>query len=432
MTWLLKGGRVVDPAAGIDEVLDVLIVDGTIAAVGPDLSTAPPVAGRQTLDCTGKVVAPGLIDTGARLGEPGFEHRETMASAARAAAAGGFAAVCALPATDPVVDEPGGVRFVVETGASAAVRVFPMAAATRRSMGEQLVEVGLLKRAGAVALVDEDGIQDAAVLRRVLEYARMFDMLVVERPNDAALAGQGVMHEGTAATVRGLKGIPAAAEDVAVARGVILAEMTGARLHLAPISSAGSVELIRRAKERGVPVTAGTTPHHLVAVDDDVQADDARWKTHPPLRTIADRDALRRAVRDGTIDVIFSDHAPLAREETDVEFDAAPFGISSLESALALLLHELVRPGFISLRDLVQRLSTAPARIFGVPGGTIAVGAPGDVTIIDLAASRTFDPINGYSMGHNTPFAGRTLTGWAHAMLVGGRLVMKDGRVMGQ
>jgi len=429
VAWLLKGGRVVDPAAGVDGRMDLLIANGIIADAG-DLSGARIAAGCRVVDCRGKVVVPGLIDTGARLGEPGFEHRETIGSATRAAAAGGFAAVCAWPETNPVVDDPEGVRFVKETSARATVRVYPMAAATRQAAGAELVEAGLLRRAGAVALADPGGVQNAGVMRRVLEYARMFDILVVERSRDAALAGHGVMHEGTAATVRGLKGIPSAAEEVAVARNIILAEMTGARLHLAPVTTAGSVELVRRAKERGVPLTAGTTAHHLVAVDDDVQADDARWKIDPPLRTTRDREALRAAVRDGTVDVIFTDHAPAAREETEVEFDAAPFGVSALESALALLLDELVRTGAVPLPALIERLSAGPARIFRLPGGTIAPGAPADVTVIDLQATRTYDPGAGYSMGRNTPFAGRTLTGWAVATFVGGRLVMREGKVL--
>lgn len=429
MAWLLKGGRVVDPASGVDQVMDVLIENGVIAAAG-HLSGAQEAAGARVLDCTGKVVAPGLIDAGARLGEPGFEHRETIATACEAAAVGGFAAVCALPETNPVVDDPGGVRFVLEASARAPVRVYPMAAATRQAAGQRLVEAGLLKRAGAVALADPGGIQNGGVLRRVLEYARMFDLPVVERPRDASLAGDGVMHEGAAATVRGLKGIPAAAEEAAVARAVILAEMTGARLHLAPVSTAGSVELVRRAKERGVPVTAGTTPHHLTAVDEDVEAHDARWKVDPPLRTEADREALRDAVRDGVVDVIFTDHAPFAREEWELEFDAAPFGISGLETALALLLHDLVLPGRLPLAALIERMSVAPARLFGLPGGSLAPGAPADVTVIDMQVARTVDPESGRSLGRNTPFAGRRLTGWAWAVLVGGRLVMHEGRVL--
>lgn len=416
----------IDPSRRIDEEMDVLIVDGVIAEIAHDLPAV-----ERTLDCTGKIVVPGLIDTGARLGEPGFEHRETIASAARAAASGGFAAVCALPDTDPVVDDPGMVRFVVETAANAAVRVYPMAAATKRSAGTELVEVGLLKQAGAAALADRNGIQDTAVLRRVLEYARMFDVPVVERCRDAALAGDGVMHEGVAATVRGLKGVPAAAEEIAVARNIILAEMTGAHVHLAPVSTAGSVEQIRRAKARGVPVTAGTTPHHLVAVDEDVRADDARWKVNPPLRTAEDRDALRDGIKDGTIDVVFSDHAPAAREETEVEFDTAPFGIIGLETALPLVLSELVRTDVIPLRDVIACMTSRPAAVFNLPGGTLAVGAPADVTVIDLEAPYVWDTQQGYSLSQNTPFAGRELMGRAHATFVGGRLVMEEGRVIG-
>ncbi|HEY8416646.1 MAG TPA: dihydroorotase [Limnochordales bacterium] len=426
MRWLLKGGRVVDPAQGIDEVLDVLVADGRIAHLGKDLQGAD-----ETVDCTGKVVAPGFIDLRADLGEPGREQAETIASATRAAAAGGFTAVCARPGPEPPIDHAGWVSYVRERARQdGVVRVYPLAAITKGYAGQELVEMGDLKAAGALALWDgERSLARAGVLRRALEYARLFDLLVMVHCEDADLAGPGVVHEGVHATLHGLPGIPASAEEIVVARDLILAEFTGARLHIAHVSTAGSVALLRAAKARGVRVTADVTPHHLVLTDAEVQADDANWKVRPPLRTAADAAALAEGLRDGTIDCIATDHAPHPLEEKQVEFDRAPFGIIGLETALPVVVTHLVATGRLALADVIAALSWRPAQVLGVAGGTLAPGAPADVTVIDLDAERVYDPRQGYSRSRNTPLAGRRLRGWPVATMVDGRWVMREGRV---
>lgn len=425
MTWLLKGGRVVDGATGVDEPLDVLLEGGVIAAVGRDL----PPADRE-LDCRGKYVVPGLIDIGARVGEPGFEHRETIASATRAAAAGGFTAICALPEADPVPDTPQAMRFITEQAArEGVVRVYALAALTKGGGGRELTETGALREAGAVALAALHDVPNSGVLRRALQYAGMFRIPVILRGPDRGLADGGVMHEGIASTIRGVKGIPAAAEDAAVSRNLIVAELTGTPVHLMALSTAGSVELVRRAKARGVPVTASVSAQQLTFAADDVQTDDPSWKVEPPFRSAKHVEALRAGVADGTVDIIFSDHAPWSREEKDVEFDRAPVGMAGLETALPLVLTELVAAGLLSFGRVVQCMSAAPAAVFGVPGGTLQAGEPADVTVIDGAAEGTFAAAASYSQGRSTPVDGRDLTGRAVATFVGGKLMMRDGKV---
>lgn len=428
MTWLLKGGHVLDPAQRLDEVADVFIEDGVIRAVGQNLS-----AQGRVLDCSGLYVTPGFIDTGARLGEPGFEHRETIASATRAAAVGGFTALCALPDTDPVPDDAPGLRYIVERARKeGVVGVFPFAALTKGNRNEELTEAGELKEAGAIGLAALHGVEKGVLLRRALQYASMFRLPVVLRSQDKSLADGGVMHEGLNSTVLGLKGIPAAAEEAAVARDIIIARLTGAKLHVMGISTAGAVEQIRRAKEQRVQVSASVSALHLVYTDGDVRSDDSYWKVDPPFRSVSDVEALRQAVRDGTIDVIFSDHRPLSREEKEVEFDRAPFGATALETALPLVLSELVTTGKLPLSRVIEKMSTKPADLFGLPGGSLKVGRPADVTVIDLQAEKTFDPADSYSLSRNTPVGGRRLKGWPVATFVGGRLVMRDGRIVDQ
>jgi len=427
MRWLLKGGRVVDPAQRIDAVLDVLVADGRVVELGQDLSGAGEV-----VDCQGKVVVPGLIDLRAHLGEPGRELAETIASGTRAAAAGGFTAVCARPGREPAVDNAGWVSFVRERARQdGVVKVYPLAAVTKGYAGDELVEMGDLKAAGAVALYDGDrSLARAGVMRRALEYARMVGLPVMVHCEDADLAGPGVMHEGLYSTINGLAGIPAAAEEIVVARDLMLAQLTGARLHIAHVSTAGSVALIRAAKARGVAVTADVTAHHLVLTDADVQPDDANWKVRPPLRTSADVEALLEGLRDGTIDCIATDHEPHLEEDKQVEFDRAPFGIIGLETALPLLLTRVVAAGSLSLNELIARLSWHPARMLGLPGGTLAPGSPADITVIDPERERVYDPKQGYSRSRNTPLAGWTLKGWPVATMVDGRWVVQQGRVL--
>lgn len=428
MAWLLKGGRVVDGATDVREPLDVLLKDGVIAAVGRDLPPAP-----RELDCRGKYVVPGLIDIGARLGEPGFEHRETIASATRAAAAGGFTAVCALPEADPVPDTPQAMRFIAEQAArKGVVRVHAMAALTKGSEGRELTETGAIREAGAVALVALHDVPDSGVLRRTLQYAGMFRIPVILRGSDRGLADGGVMHEGAASTIRGVKGVPAAAEDAAVGRNLIVAELTGTPVHLMALSTAYSVELVRRAKKRGVPVSASVSAQQLAFTADDVQTDDASWKVDPPFRSAKHVEALRKGVADGTVDIIFSDHAPWSREEKDVEFELAPFGMTGLETALPLVLTELVGAGLLSIGRVVQCMSAAPAAVFGVPGGSLQAGAPADVTVIDATTEGTFRASASHSQSRNTPVDGRDLIGGAVATFVGGKLIMRDGEVGAQ
>ncbi|HLT58826.1 MAG TPA: dihydroorotase [Limnochordales bacterium] len=427
MRWLLKGGRVVDPSQGIDEVLDVLVADGHVAALGKDLDEAG-----ETVDCTGHVVAPGFIDLRADLGEPGREQAETIGSGTRAAAAGGFTAVCVWAGPEAVIDDAGWVSFVRERARrEGVVRVYPLAAITKGGRGDELTEMGELKDAGAVALWDGPrAIARAGVLRRALEYARLWELPVVVHCEDADLAGPGVMHEGFHATVHGLPGVPAAAEEIVVARDLLLAELTGARLHIAHVSTAGSVALIRAAKARGVAVTTDVTPHHLVWTDADVEPDDAHWRLRPPLRTAADAAALIEGLRDGTIDCIATDHSPCTLEEKQVEFDRARPGIIGLETALPLLVTRVVAAGQLSLGEVIARLSHHPARALGLPGGTLAPGSPADLTVIDLNTERVYDPAQGWSRSRNTPLAGWRLQGWPVATMVGGRWVVREGRVM--
>lgn len=426
MTWLLEGGRVIDPKTGTDDVLDVLLGDGVVRAIGPNLS-----GGQRRLDCRGKYVVPGLIDMGARVGEPGYEHRETISSATRAAVVGGFTGLAALPEADPVPDVPQAMGFVLdEARRDGIARVYPVAALTKGAEGRELSEMGALREAGAIAVASMDAITDGGVLRRALAYAGMFPLPVLLRGVDEGLADGGVMHEGMASTIRGLPGLPRAAEDAAVARHLIVAELTGVPIHLLALSSGGAVDLLRRAKARGVAVTASVSAQQLVFTDEDVRSDDPLWKTEPPFRSKEDVTALRQGVADGTIDVVFSDHAPWAREEKDVEFDRAPFGMIGLESALPLLLTELVAPGHLSLGRVVELMSTAPARILGVPGGTLQPGEVGDVTVIDPDVPWVFDVALSESLSRNTPVDGRRMIGRAAATFVGGRLVMRDGKVI--
>jgi len=421
-TLLLRGGRVIDPSRSHDHVGDVLIQDGKIAGVGQGLS-AP--EGAEVRDVAGKVVAPGLVDIHVHLREPGNEDEETVASGARAAAAGGFTAICAMPNTDPVTDNQAAVGFIVrQSGRAGLARVYPIGAVSLGQRGERLAEFGEMVGAGAVA-VSDDGrpVASSHLMRTALEYARTFGIPVADHCEDPALAAGGVMHEGLVATRLGLKGIPAAAEEIMVARDCLLAELTGGHVHLCHMSTRGAVAIIREAKERGVRVTAEVTPHHLTLTDSACDGYDTHAKMNPPLREAADVSALRGALKEGVIDCIASDHAPHAYDEKEAAFDDAPFGIVGLETAFAVAHTELVCGGVLSLPELVQRMSTEPARVFHLPGGTLALGAPADVTVLDPAAKWTVDPAAFHSKSRNTPFAGRGLTGRAVLTVVAGTIV---------
>ena len=428
---LLRGGRVIDPSRGYDQTADVLIDDGKIAAVGAGVG-APD--GAEVRDVAGRIVAPGLVDVHVHLREPGNEDEETVATGARAAAAGGVTAVCAMPNTDPVTDNQAAVGFIVRQSVRAGfARVYPIGAVSVGQRGERLAEMGEMVGAGAVA-VSDDGrpVASGHLMRTVLEYARTFDIPVADHCEEPTLAAGGAMHEGLVATRLGLKGIPAAAEEIMVARDIVLAELTGGHVHLCHLSTRGAVDLLRRAKERGLRVTAEVTPHHLALTDHACEDYDTHAKMNPPLREAADVAALRAALKDGAIDCIASDHAPHAYDEKEAAFDDAPFGIVGLETAFAVAYSELVPGGVLSLPELLRRMSTEPARIFGLPGGTLAPGAPGDVCVLDVSDVWIVDPTRFHSKSRNTPFAGRTVTGRAALTVVAGKVVHDAGAGAGR
>jgi dihydroorotase len=423
---LIRGGRVVDPSQRMDAVADVLLVDGRVARVGQGIE-AP--EGAETIDASGLVVTPGLVDVHVHLREPGQEHKETIRTGARAAAAGGFTTVVAMPNTDPPIDDPAAVGFVLAEGLrSGGARVFPTGCITMRQQGEQLTEFGELINAGAVAVTDDGKpVVSGGMLRMALEYALTFDLPVAVHEEDPTLARKGTMNEGIVASRLGLTGIPNAAEDVMIARDLVLAELTGARLHVQHVSTRLGVQLIREAKARGVRVTAEATPHHFTLTDAAVEAYRTDAKMNPPLRSEADRDAVRQGVRDGTLDVIATDHAPHHYDEKEQAFEDAPFGIVGLETALGLAYTELVATGLIDLPTLVERMSCAPARAMKLDGmGSLAEGSLADVTIMDPRAEWTVDPASFLSMSRNTPFSGRALRCRAVRTLVGGRTVWRE------
>lgn len=419
---LLAGGRVVDPARRVDARLDVRLEAGRVAEVGPDLA---PGADAEVVDCAGRTIVPGLVDIHVHLREPGREDEETVVSGTRAAAAGGFTAICAMPNTDPVADSRAVIESLLALAARAGfARVHPIGAATRGSRGAEMTEIGDLVEAGAVA-VSDDGrpVSDAGLLRRILEYLRIFDVPFVQHCEDLSLSSEGVMHEGTVSTRLGLRGIPAAAEEVVLARDLILAELTGARYHAAHVSTARGAELVGRARARGARVTAEVTPHHLLLTHEAVGGYDTRAKVNPPLRTEGDAEGLVRALADGTVEAIATDHAPHHADEKDRPFAEAPFGIVGLETAFGLLHTELVLRGRLSLSQLVDRMSAGPARIFRLPGGSLAPGGVADVTVLDLDEEWTVDPESFLSLSRNTPFAGRRLTGRPWLTIVDGHVV---------
>jgi dihydroorotase len=421
---LIKGGNVVDPEKLTIEKADLLIDDGIITAIGQELSAE----GAEVLIAEGKLVCPGLIDMHVHLREPGFEAKETIASGTRAAAMGGFTAVACMPNTNPIIDNAALVCSILDRANSeAVVKVHPIAAITKDSKGAELTEMADLKTAGAVALSDDgQPVSDAGVMRRAMQYAQMLDLPVISHSEDKSLAAEGAMHEGYYSTVLGLKGIPAAAEEVMIARDIILAESTNSRLHLAHISTAGSVELVRQAKRRGVKVTCEVTPHHFTLTDADVVGYDTATKVNPPLRTAADVAAIKAGLADGTIDVIATDHAPHTVEEKAVEYQYAPFGLVGLETAVGLVFTELVTPGVLTVAQAIAKLSLAPASVLGVAAGRLAKGEMADITIIDPEAEEAVDPQSFASKGKNSPFIGRVLKGLPIVTIVNGKIVMKD------
>ena len=421
-TVLLKGGRVIDPANGVDAVQDVVIADGRIERVAASVIVPK---GAETVDVAGKVVCPGFIDIHVHLREPGFEYKETVASGTRAAAAGGFTAVACMANTQPVNDNRSITDYILaKAGREGVVRVYPIGAVTRGLEGKELAELAELAEAGCVAFSDDGKcVMNAELYRRAMEYTLPFGVPVISHAEDCHLAHGTAMHEGVVSTELGIPGAPAAAEDVMVARDILLAEMTGAHVHIAHLSTAGAVRLVREAKARGVRVTAEVTPHHLVLTDEAVRSFDANTKMNPPLRGGRDVEALREALLDGTIECIATDHAPHATSEKEGEFDHAAFGIVGLETAVSVLLDRLVRPGLLPLTTLVSRLTRDPARLLNLPGGSLAPGAAADITVLDLEAQVTVDPATFRSKSRNTPFGGWTLVGAPVMTLVGGHVV---------
>ena len=419
MNILIKNGRVIDPANGVDEKLDILVSEGRIAKLGKPGSITANGAG--VVDVDQRLVVPGLIDMHVHLREPGFEYKETIASGAAAAAAGGFTSVCCMPNTNPVNDSRSVAEFILSQARQAPARVYPIGAVTKGSKGEELTEMGELFSAGCVA-VSDDGkpVMNAAVMRRALEYSKIFDMLIISHCEDSALAAKGVMNEGIVSTELGLRGIPSAAEDVMTARDIALAELTGGRLHIAHVSTAGSVQMIRDAKARGVKVTAETCPHYFSLTDEAVRGYNTMAKMNPRLRTAADVEAIKQGLRDGTIDVIATDHAPHAADEKAGEFDYAPFGIVGLETALGLAL-KLVEEGVLPLVELLAKMSARPAAILKLDKGSLSPGFDADITIIDPTVEWMVKSSEFKSKSRNTPFEGWKLKGRAVQTMVAGR-----------
>jgi dihydroorotase len=419
---LLRGGRVIDPGQGLDDVRDVLLVDGLIAAVGMDLD-APEDA--RAVDCSGLVVAPGLIDVHVHLREPGEEHKETVATGAAAAAAGGFTAICAMPNTDPPVDDPAAVGFIVARGEAAGLsRVYPVGCISVNRAGERLALVGEMVEAGAVAITDDGSpVMDSGLMRLALEYAQAFNIPVADHPEDLTLTGKGHMNEGLISARLGLTGKPNAGEDIHIVRDLLLAELTGGHIHLQHISTRFGVESIRQAKARGVRVTAEASPHHLVLTHDAVEGYRTEAKMNPPLRSQADVDAVRAGVADGSLDIIATDHAPHHYDEKEAAFADAPNGIVGLETALGVVMTRVVAEGVIDLPTMIERMSCQPARAFNLPGGSLAEGGVADVTVFDPAEVWTVDADAFFSKSGNTPFSGWELTGRPRMTIVDGRVV---------
>jgi len=433
MRMLLWGGRIIDPSQHIDEKMDLLIENGKIVKLAKNIyraGTAAEADAPSTLkvfDLRGKAVVPGLVDMHTHLREPGYEYKETIRTGSAAAAAGGFTAVACMPNTDPVNDGRSVTEFIIRKAAeSKIVRVYPVAAISRKSEGIALSEFWELREAGAVAFSDDGKpVMNSALMRRALEYASSLGMTVISHCEDAGLSAGGVMNEGFVSTELGLQGSPSMAEEVMVSRDILIAEFTGSAVHIAHVSTAGSVRLIRDAKARGVRVTAETAPHYFSLTDEAVREYDVNAKVNPPLRGIEDVSAVKEGLRDGTIDVIATDHAPHAVTDKELEFDDAASGMVGLETALGLGL-KLVSDGLLSLSELIGRMSVNPARILNIPGGTLRTGSAADVTVIDPERRWSVDRERFHSKGRNTPFHGWDIRGKAVMTIVGGEVKFQE------
>jgi dihydroorotase len=416
---LIQNGRVIDPSQRMDRVTNLLISDGRIAAYDADSAKADSV-----LDAAGKIVAPGLIDMHVHLREPGNEEDEMIATGTAAALAGGFTSIACMPNTDPPIDSQGVVEFIRDQAAEIDhCNVFVVACASKNREGKELAEIGQLVKAGAVAFSDDGApIYDDELMRRAFEYCLMFDKPVLNHAEIRELTQHGVMHEGLTSLILGLPGIPAAAEDVMTSRDIALAEATGGRLHLMHVSTANSIDALRRAKSRQVRVTAEATPHHFTLTDECLRTFDANYKMNPPLRGKEHVEAVIAGLADGAIDVIATDHAPHAKEKKMQELDQAPFGIVGLETALGLVITRLIQPGHLDWSSALEKMTINPARILGVAKGTLQIGVDADLTIIDPAVRWKVDPAEFHSKSANTPFAGWDLCGRATAVIVGGKV----------
>ena len=420
MNVLIKNGQVIDPANKVDEKLDILLTDGKIARLGKPGSI--PAEGAQVVEASSRLVVPGLIDMHVHLREPGFEYKETIKTGTAAAKAGGFTSVCSMPNTNPVNDSRSVTEFILSEANDALARVFPIGAITKGSKGEELAEMAELHAAGCVAISDDGRpVMNAAIMRRAMEYSKIFDIPIISHCEECTLSNKGVMNEGFVSTELGLHGIPAAAEEVMVSRDIALAGLTGCRVHIAHVSTGGSVRMVREAKARGVKVTAETCPHYFTLTEEAVRGYNTLAKMNPPLRTEDDVAAIKQGLKDGTIDVIATDHAPHAMDEKSVEFDHAPFGIVGLETAVGLVF-KLVHEGVLSMSEAVRKLSFNPASILKINKGTLSVGADADITIIDPNVEWTVDSSQFKSKSRNTPFEGWKLKGRAVQTIVGGRL----------
>jgi len=426
---IIKNGRVFDPGNKVDAVLDILIEGGKVAKIGPGLS--PKAA--SVIDAKGKVVVPGLVDMHTHLREPGREDKETLLSGSRAAVKGGFTTVCCMANTNPVIDSEGLVRYIYTRASDIGlIDIYPVGAFTKGLKGKEMSEIGLLKEAGVVALSDDgNSVMDSHLMRRALEYANMFDLPVISHCEDTSLSKDGLMNEGYFSTLLGLAGIPNVSEYTAINRDIELARFTGARLHIAHISTRQGVELVRRAKKEGVRVTAETCPHYFTLSDEAVIGFDTNTKVKPPLRGKKDVDAIKKGLADGTIDVIATDHAPHTEEEKDVEYNFAPFGMIGLETALSLGITELVGKKVLTISQLIEKISIAPANILGLAQGSISIGKPANISVLDPAKEWTVAKDKFLSKSKNSPFIGRKLKGVVCEVISNGKVVFTDGEVKG-
>jgi dihydroorotase len=421
MTLVLANARIIDPSQSIDRLGDVVISDGKVA----DIADAGRGDGETVRDCSGLTITPGLIDIHVHLREPGFEYKEDIESGTKAAAAGGFTAVCCMPNTNPAIDNAAVIRQILERAAAVgSARVYPIGALTRSMAGDQLSEIAELKAAGAVAISDDAfPIQNAETMRRGMEYCAQFGMVLMTHNEDQNLTRGGAMNEGKISAMLGIPGIPRVAEDIAAARNILLSELTGCRLHLLHMSTGRSVDILRKAKARGIPVTGETAPHYWALNDSACEGYNTNAKMNPPIRTTEDGIQLIEGLCDGTIDCIATDHAPHAVYEKEREFDQAPFGILGLETSFAVSYTTLVRTGRLTLPELIDKMSTSPAKILRMPGGTLRVGAPADISAFNLDDEWVYNPAAGHSKSQNSPFGGWRLWGKPTFTIVAGRII---------